>query len=476
MLQGATPCADDLGMRSLFRRAALIVAFVTAFVPSIAAEDVIVLKSGRELRGVVIDETDERVRVRIEGGSLWYPRDRIREIRRDVDADTAAAADQARTEHFLLYSDGRRVGTRVLRYTPRKNGHQWESHVVFLGEHGMPVLDLRTIERSDRDYRPVLFQIQETPTDAIPRLIRGEVIGSRLEIGVTAAGETEKTLMDVKPGARFPLAAQAEFSKTLADVDQAGPDDVGSATATKPVPVFLPYIRRWRQVTFRNAGSRVVEAAGAGLRVRLIERRCDALREMVWVDSRGNTRLADINGASLRALAAPVSVVVAVAGGEPDRVTGTDSAARTVFRDPVLGFSIRKPDPSWLFEEPASAGGAALLVVRNRPMSASIDVIRDEAPSAGVTLKQAGAALERLLRAHSRDLEVVRQGIRKGGDGAYYELEVRATTKGERTATLAHVYVSDRGVYRLLAACPAARFDLVRDELEEVLLSFRIDA
>ena len=54
----------------------------TLFWPSALAEDVIVLTSGRELRGEVVEETEDRVKVKITGGSVWYPRSRIQEIRR----------------------------------------------------------------------------------------------------------------------------------------------------------------------------------------------------------------------------------------------------------------------------------------------------------------------------------------------------------------------------------------------------------
>ncbi len=429
----------------------------------VRAEDVIVLTTGRELRGKVLEETVDRVHVAIAGGSVWYPLDRVKEIRRDESVAVLDAKNPARTEHALLYSDGRRVGTRVLRYVPRKDGHQWEEHVVFFGEDGMPAFELRTLERSDEAFRPVLFQVQETDRDKVTRLVRGEAIGSRLEVSITAGGETAKTILDMKPDAWFPFGAREAFLRGR-----------GLPPDTK-VHVFDFRDRRWRRVSYHDAGERVVEDAGVAVTVRVIERRKDLLREIEWIDPDGRARLADLNGSSMRALATDAGVVAAVAAGEPDRVTGLDSAARTVYRDSAAGFAIRKPDPSWRFEDPRNPAGGALLVVRNRPLGASVDVLRDEAPAEGVTLERAGEALERVLRAHAPDLEVVASGVRDDEFGGYFELEARATTKGERTHTLAHVRLAKGGVYRLLAACPEKRFEFTRPELEEILLSFRLE-
>ncbi len=424
------------------------------------ADDVLVLSTGREVRGEIVEENDTQVKVRIDGGALWYPRSRIVEIRRDVaEGEDAGTADQAREESAVLYADGERAGARTLRYLPRGGGHQWEESVVFLGSDGMPQLEVRTLERSDRAFHPELFQVQETTRDGRTRLVRGEVVGSRLEIEVTVDGETSKTVTDVRPGARFPFAAREEFVRA------------GKTAAPTEGEVFDVRDRRWRPTSYRNAGERVVGEGEAGVTVRVIERRRGELLEFEWVGPDGRSRLSDLNGPALRALAAPASVVAAVAGGEPDRVTGSDSAARTRYADVAEPFEIRKPDPTWLFEEPRVGGGATLVTVRNRALAATVDVLRDRTAPEGVTLDRAADALERVLAAHAVDLRVVQRG--RAPDGSYAWVEAQATTKGERTHTLAHVRVVDGRVYRLLAACPEERWELVRPELERILLSFR---
>ena len=240
--------------------ATLAVALLTVL-PSLAlSEDVVVLTTGREIRGKVLEQTEDRIRVDIGGGSVWYPMDRVKEVRREDDSAAPSAADVARNEHALLYSDGRRVGTRVLKYVPRKDGHQWEEHVVFLGEDGHPAYELRTLERCDREFLPVLFQVQQKDGEGRTTLHRGEAIGSRLEVTTTQGGETSKEVSDMKPGARFPFAAREAF---LRDAGVAG----GEAGW-----VFDFRDRRWRRVTYLEKGERVVEdAAGRAVTVRVID-------------------------------------------------------------------------------------------------------------------------------------------------------------------------------------------------------------
>ena len=56
-------------------------------------------------------------------------------------------------------------------------------------------------------------------------------------------------------------------------------------------------------------------------------------------------------------------------------------------------------------------------------------------------------------------------------------IEDALTAKGEKLGTLARIHFGHRGeVFRLLAACPLDRFDVAREELVEILDSFRLDA
>ena len=113
--------------------------------------------------------------------------------------------------------------------------------------------------------------------------------------------------------------------------------------------------------------------------------------------------------------------------------------------------------------------GSEIYVVRNIVSSLSIATTPLQYNHA------AGVAITKqvpLLRAHAKDLRVTKDGFEGKGDERTYWLEAQATTKGERTTTLARVVVAEGRVFWLLAACPEARFELCKADFEKILESF----
>ena len=458
---------------------ALSLAFALTGPPPAFAEDAVVFTNGREIRGKVLAESDTGVRVAVAGGTITYPRSVVREIRRDVDAPVESAAggkaggageggvsveregEALREEHAVLYVDGERAGARTVRTIERPDGLQFEERVTFLDGAGKPALDVFTIERCDDDFRPVLLQVQETPREGKATLLRVEVVGDRAEIVETKKGDRVRSVLGLPEGARFPFGAREMFLR--------GAKRLGGELDAK---VFDSRRRRFLSVRYEDGGERPVEIAGRTRDVRVIHRRHVDRDEVEWVDREHRAVMSELNGSGLRAMAGPRRAADAVARGEQDRVTGPDSAARTTYDDPVAGFSIKKPDPSWTFEKPAIEGAGALLSIRNKPLSASVDVMRDETPAVDPSVEVAAEALRRAMSVHAPDFALVDDGTVVKNGARVYWLEGRATTKGTRTYTLARVHVSGERVYRLLAACPITSIDATRAQLVKILDSF----
>jgi hypothetical protein len=450
---------------------AAALAFVLAAGPVAAAEDVIVLENGREARGRIVEETDAGVSLDIGGGKMFYAKSRIKEIRRDApDPKPAAAAAtpanpaDSREEYGLLYQDGRRVGTRVFRVAKAADGFRFEEELVFLDAKGVPEMQVRTMERADANLLPLAFQVRESAGESEHKLTVGEVRGGRLYLVVTKQGE--KSLSDevLPAGARFPSAAREMFlrdSKALA----------GKLTAQ----VFDTRDQRWRTTAYAEGGTRPVVENGQAMTLRVVTRRRGDVNEREWVDDRLVSHMSELNGESLRSIGSTMDVVGRVRKGDTDRVTGPDSAARTVYADAEGGWKIGKPDPSWTFEVPPVRGAGALLSIRNAPLFASVDVLQDVKASPDTTLERAAESLQRLCRTVAEDFRVVADGYTGEGPARVYWLEATATTKGEKTKTLAHVVVRNGRVYRLLAACPEGAFATLRPELEKILGSFAVD-
>jgi hypothetical protein len=435
-----------------------------------SAEDVLVLANGREARGKIVEETDAGVGLDVGAGKMFYPRAMVREIRRGTTqtppsapvAEAPEAAD-SREDYSLLYDDGRRVGTRTVRVAKTAAGFRFEEEVVLFDEKGEPSKRIHTTERCDAAFLPVSFQVRETAGESEHRMTIGELRGGRLY--VTSVKSGEKTLRDEAlpaEGARFPAAARELFLRNSAAL--------GGKFEAK---VYDLRDELWRTTSYAEAGTKPVEEGGAALTLRVVQRKRGDFVEREWVDARLRSHMAELSGERLRALGSTMDVVGRVKNGDGDRATGPESAARTRYVDADAGFRIGKPDPSWTFEPPAVRGGGALLSIRNAPLFASVDVFADVAAPADDTLERAAEALVRTCRAVAPDFRTVKEGFIGEGASRIWWCEATATTKGEKTKTLARVVLRKGATFRLLAACPEGAFDLLRPELEKILASFK---
>jgi len=227
-------------------------------------------------------------------------------------------------------------------------------------------------------------------------------------------------------------------------------------------------------VRYEERERRPVRVDGKSLEVRVVERRRAGRPEREWIAADLAAAMSELDGEFLRALSTTKGAVERLRQGDTERVTGADSAARTRYVDPERGFQIRKPDPSWTFELPAVRGTGAVLVVRNELSFASVDVMTDPTAREGTTAESAAQALQRVCRTVSPDFAVTREGWLERGGLRVWWMEASATTKGEPTRTLARVVVREGKVWRLLAACPAGGFDVLRADFDAILDSFEL--
>ena len=465
-------------MRSRVRQSLLGALLALASASSARGEDVLVLTNGREIRGRIVEEREDAVRIDVGGGRMTYRRDQIASVVRETappaaaapgaapgaagagDAATAEVPDR-REEFSLLYADGVRVGTRVFRSNRLPEGWLFEEEVVQLDAKGVPVRELRTTERADPEFRPISFQFRETDGKAAHRSLVGEMRGGRLYLVRSRDGIREKSDAAAPEGARFPFAHREAFVRS-------SPEEGASLEA----PAFEPRSAEWTPVRYEARERRPVRVDGKSHDVRVIVRKRGARTEREWIATDLAAPMSELEGEFLRALATSKGSVERLREGDTERVTGADSAARTVYADPERGFRIRKPDPSWTFELPAVRTTGAVLVVRNEPQFASVDVMIDSAAREGTTPEAAAQALQKVCRAVAPDFAVAREGFVERGGLRVWWMEATATTKGEATRTLARVVVRDGRVWRLLAACPDGAFAVLRRDFESILDSF----
>lgn len=437
-----------------------------------AADDVVVLKNGREIHGRIVEERPDLVKIDVGGGKMTYRRDQVEEVRREPETapaptgpERATDPEARREEHGLVYLGGERVGTRVFRASRLPDGYLFEEELRVFDADGKPKQEIRSNERADLQLRPLSFQVRETSPGKEPSSFSGEVRSGRLWITTAKAGDRVKQDVAAPDDMRFPFAARELFlreSKPLSGVLDAQVFDTRDGVM--------------RAFSYREGGMRPLRMEGTSLEARVIVRRRGTDRvEREWIAPDGTAVLAELNGPGMLVIATTKGAVERLRTGDSDRVTGADSAARTQYVDKERGWRIEKPDPTWTFEKPDVPGTGALLVVRNEPIFTTVDVMTDPDAPKTVTVEAAAEALQRLCRSVAPDFKVARDGWIDRGEERIYWMEATATTKGEPTRTLARVLVHGGRVYRILAACPAKAFDVLRPELDKIVESFRFD-
>lgn len=438
---------------------------------SARAEDVLILKNGREARGQIVEETEDKIRLRMGSGSMWYPRSALKEIQRDEEdaapAKDAEKATYSRDEQGLLYRDGVRVGTRTLHVVERADHIQFEEQLDFLGKDDEKPRTVRVVERCDRQFQPLFLQLREIVGEESRRLIEARVTDGQIVRNAMIEGRRELATSPVATGGRFPMAAREHFFREH--------EAMGGKLS---ILLFDINSGRFVHATYEDRGPKRVESTEGALNpevfdVRVIERRRGSTVEREWLSDDRATRLSELDGESLRYVPAPPPVVDRVRKGDPAEA-GSDAAARTRHLDTEHGFAIGKPDPSWKFERPDVEGAGALIVVHSEQLSASVDVLQDPVKREKLTAEGAAESLQRVCRAASSEFRVVEEHYVEGPYGREYVMVASAVTKGERTRTLARVVVKGDRAWRLLAACPERWFDLCKPDFEKVLKSFEL--
>src|SRR5271163_2536057 len=67
---------------------------VLLFLAGVAAADVVVVGK-REIRGEIVDENDEHVKIKVGGGVMTIPRAQVKEIRREEELETLVGEARA---------------------------------------------------------------------------------------------------------------------------------------------------------------------------------------------------------------------------------------------------------------------------------------------------------------------------------------------------------------------------------------------
>jgi hypothetical protein len=442
------------------RRLAMLAILLAVFAGSAAAGDVIHLKGGGEIRGEILSETDEVVKIRLAiGGSMDVLRSRIREIVRGQE-EAKPAAPERRTEatdSFLIYEGGTNlVGWRQVRSYRRDDARLYESETVFVGEDAKPLVRVHIVETVAGDGTMRSFNYREKTGDGPERVKRGEVVGEVLNLTETFRGKVTRSSIPIQKGSRLPSAARAFVLERLGDLK-----------GELETPVIDPVTGTVVVIRWTVGKKETMKRGGKEVEVKVIRATKNDVTSVERLDSEGRTISVELNGPSLVAVAVGREKIAKMKSGKgvESRVAG---ALQNTHLDREAGFSIDKPDATWAFE-PGS--GMCLVTLKHAKTFSYVDVLRDTSVPKGTQLETLALNVQRWLAANSEKFTKESDGYAEAGGERAYHLVAHSIIKGEEIRTRVVAVIHDDVAWIVAASCPAAYFKRLGPIFERIVAS-----
>ncbi|MHC4820631.1 MAG: PsbP-related protein [Planctomycetota bacterium] len=464
----------------VIRRALPFALFVALLsFPAPTAADTVEFNNGRTLEGEVIEETDDQITLKFDGGQVTFPKKMIKAVRRsEKSTDEGSAASGATTsgatdeavapllagtrpaseDWSLLWSPERRVGWRQVQARMDSDGAMFDEEVVFVDADGRPSMSTHLTERSGADLYPLSFQYREASGEK-ELLRKGRVEGRRLHIETIVNGKKERTDHPLPPGFRMPMAARAFV---LGEAERLPGGWKGVTYDSRTGKFVHLHLRAYRTERFLWEGSPVD--------VLVLSRERGGVLEEERVTREGRTLTADLNGSGLTAVGTTRRRLELFRDGAEVPENEEEKRAKTLHVDPENGFRILKPGAAWEFR-PGARSGNPRVTVRDVGGIAFVEVSVDDAP-AGTPLEAHGAALEKTMRARAADFTKLEDGFDEVAGQRAYRLLCDVKLKGDELRTTAFVVVKGDRVWTLTATCPRKQWDEARPFLERILAGF----
>lgn len=439
----------------------------------VPAQDVIRLKRGGVMEGLVIEETDTSYLLQIGGGTIAVNRDLVAEVVRsdapeDAERRTVLAAltrFRPRATHHFLYRDGRRVGFRMRSVKPDVSsevpGYLVEDRLAFVDRPGgTPTVDIARREFVDAELRPRSYEVRVASGGRV-RTLQGQFEeGGLLRIAERVGNDTHHRMTLVPRGVALPGALSLELAQEGAFE---GPE--------RRARVFDPRAERFQEVTVaREQTSRVHRGEERAVRVL---RQVTAAGEATetWADRDGVVLREEIGSTGLVSLRAPTREVVGWIRGDDTEVGPDDLGLELVFE--ANGLALRRPDRSWEVIDGARAGRRVVTLGQPRDR-ATIDVfklpVRTGKPLAEeVALKLIGRMAQRAERHELKEILPTEIAGERG-----IRFRSRGRIDGKEVVTTGFVFGLGDRWFALLAAAPRGLHDKSIGDVEKVVHSIEL--
>ena len=446
----------------------LVLALVISTSLCVSAQDVVRLKTGASMEGVIIEQDERSVTLEFPGGTMQLQRDQIAEITQSSNSEDVARRRAlitlsrfAEQESFhFLYRDGHRCGYRTvaLKREDREGlpGYAIHDRLVFLPTAGgVPDVDMKVTEFVDAELRPVHFECNITSGPS-SRFVEGSRQGRTLSIKETSAGRREERTALLRDEVQFPRMLLRKLASE--------PPPEGSYPNFR---VFRPH-----DVTFGDLGlARRLERLhlrGRERDVLVFERRTGQGALETWVDMAGQVVREEIGSTRLVSLVAPREEVLAWARGD-DVPDGADLGLE--FVSEPTGLRFLRPDLSWDLQPGQGANQCSLF---RAGLRATVDVLR--VPDLMADATPEGVALEVVQRIKRVAEDVKLESPYPDDVGAHKGLKfmLRGRRNGTTVKTLGAVIVEEGQAFVFLCAAPESQFVAAMPGFTEVLASVRI--
>ena len=330
--------------------------------PPVAGNDLVILRSGDELRGLVLVDTPTYLEIRVGSDTtVGIERAEVREVRRGepppVASSSAAPATEptasapsllvGRDEWFVLHDgEGRSIGT--LHATLRtgddgeiKLAEEWE----FVTERGRT--QVTQLEALSADGVPSACFYHERSLvvgESVPRderLVRGSYVDGQLKIVRTTLRGTEQ--------AEYPVGGRLALPLSLRETLRQRPGSLGSAGTRM---VYDPSRDELQQQGFVSGERRRVEIEGKTIDVRETRIGQGQNASAEWIDGSGRAVRREVNGPALVAVRAGKDVAAAMVANK------AKAYPAAVLREAEGRFSLWLPNPIWRFDKEQTPGQA----------------------------------------------------------------------------------------------------------------------
>lgn len=482
------PTLSSAAMRPAIAALALLLSLAAA------RADEVVLRNGAILEGEVIEDTDDRVTLKMEGGRVTFDKKLVASIRKaplpvpapapapaagaapagTAPAGTAAPGKPVPTIESLpgptppaaedwcvLWSPEKRVGWLHSQARMSAAGSRFEVALNFLDPEGKVGETRRLYEETGPDLAPrTSFYMESGPSRHLSRT--ATVTGGRVVVETVLDGE--KSVVD------HPLPG--DFGTLLA-VRARVLGGGASGPATWSGTIYDPREGRFERLTIRLLRREKSSRDGTPVDAVVIARERGGVAEEERVGPDGRLLFADLDGARLTAIGTTKERVAAFKAGALPGEADEERRARTGFVSPEDGFRMLKPGASWQVVPADGPGAGRRVLIRDALGVVSVAVeTRLLLPGEDPPPAALGAALVASLEEKLPGFERLADGYIVHAERPAFLLRALAVIDGDpvrlRVITFAH-----RGrAWTLTATAPRPHWDEALPHLERLLASF----